>query len=147
MSINPDLVRAMIRDSSELNVLLNNEEQFSDDDISLFEEMIKGEIEIYFPALLGKKLPQLLGIYGILDKLLASEGHKENRNQMHISDDNVGTIDVSNKANTYFSLAGTYEAKFKGGCEALCARDFYRNMWGAQDSLSAENETATNWAW
>lgn len=147
MAINPDIVRAMIRDNAELNVLLNNEEQFEDDEIALFEELIKGEIEIHFPALVGKPIPQLLGIYGILDKLLASEGHKENRNQMHISDDNVGTIDVSNKAQTYFSLASSYEGKFKKGCEAVCARDFYRNMWGASDSISAETETSTNWAW
>ncbi len=147
MAINPDLVRAVLRDIPELNILLDSKEQFPDDEIALFEEMVRGEIEIHFPVLLTRQMPQLLGIYGILDKLLASEGHKENRNQMNISDDNVGTIDVSNKAQIYFSLAGTYEAKFKKGCDALCAADFYRNTWGDVSSISREVESSSNWSW
>jgi len=145
MPVNPEIVRAMIRDTSELNVLLSGKEQFPDEDIAMMEELLKGEIEIFYPALMHKKIPMLLAVYGILDKLLASEGHKENRNQINIVDDNVGAIDVSNKAQTYFSLAASYEAKFKGGCESLCASDYYRNMWGAETSGSMEIEHSMNW--
>ena len=145
MAINPDFVRYFIRDDANLNILLNNEEQFTDDEIGFYEELISDEVEINFPALRNKALPKTLIIYGILEKLLASEGNKENRNQMNISDDNVGTIDLSNKASQYFNIASTYEAKFKSGCESLCASDWYRNLWGSVDSLSAEIETGSDW--
>ena len=79
--------------------------------MGLLLEMVDGEIDIYFPALNKSTMPQALVIYGVISKLLSAEGHNQNRNQMHISDDNVGSIDVSNKASTYFSLSSSYEAK------------------------------------
>lgn len=147
MAIDPDKVRNFIRDRAELNVLLNNEEEFSDEEIESFEEAVKDDILMFYPALKARKLPVSLVIYGILSKLFAAEAAKQNRNQMNINDDNVGAIDVSNKASQYLSFSQQYEQRFRTGCENLCAQDFYQNTWGGVSSNSFDNEYFVSWEW
>jgi len=138
--INPEKIRAYIRDDAELNVLLDNKEQFGDEEIGMFYKDVQEELEFLYPVLRGKTkfLPDVVWVYLILSKLLESQANLENRNQMQISDDNVGQIDFSNKMQQYMSLAGMYAEKAKSMIDTNNAANFYKDMWGATLSTSSE---------
>ena len=72
--------------------------------------------------------------------LLMSVANQENRNQMTINDNNVGTIDYSNKASQYMSLAETYRQKADRMLQNLTASNYYREMWGSVTSTSSDFE-------
>jgi len=140
--ISPDKVKMFIRDRADLNYLLNNEEQFEDEEIAAFEEDVKNEIVLMYPALTPNKdkLPDILVIYGIISKLMESVANQENRNQMTVGDDNVGQIDFSNKADKYLSLASYYNQKMNELAKNITARDYYTSVWGDVEMPSADFE-------
>lgn len=137
--VNPDKIRLMIRDVDELNVLLNNKEQFSDEEIQVFDDDARDELCVMYPALLSKRdtLPDIIIAQGVISKLMESVGHQENRNKMTISDDNVGQIDMSNKADKYFGIANAYYERMKGFAQNLTAASWYQDMWGYVPSESS----------
>ncbi len=137
--VNADKVRMSIRDVEELNVLLNNKEQFDDDEIAVFDEVIRDELCIMYPVLLSKRdtIPEIVIIPGVISKLMEAVGHQENRNKMTISDDNVGQIDMSNKADKYFGIANAYYERMKGFAQNMSAANWYKEMWGSVPSESS----------
>jgi len=74
--LDPDRVRAFIRDNQEMNVLLNNKEQFTDEEIQMFEEEFIEEIILTIPSLIPKKdnLPSPILMAGVISKLMEMEG-------------------------------------------------------------------------
>ena len=130
--VDPDKVRSYIRDRKELNVLLNNKEQFDDDEIAMFDNDVREELVLIIPALEAQigHISDIIVIQGIISKLMESVAHQENRNQMNVSDDNVGQIDFSNKADKYLSLAQMYHDKMIKLAETAAARSFYNDAWG-----------------
>jgi len=140
--IDPEKVRAYIRDRNELNVLLNNKEQFDDEEIEMFDRDIREELCFLYPALKGriKTIPEIVLLPGIISKLMEAVAHQENRNQMSIGDDNVGQIDYSNKADKYFAIAAAYQSKMERFSSTECARSFYCDAWGTVPMASAEYE-------
>jgi hypothetical protein len=140
--IDPDKIRAYIRDRADLNVLLNNEEQFDEEEMQIFELDIREEICLEIPALTPKKktIPDIIIMHGVIARLLESVAHQENRNQMSISDDNVGQIDFSNKSEKYFSIANMYRSNMLRLASNMAAADYYNSMWGEVDMPSADYE-------
>ncbi len=137
--VNPEKIRLAIRDIEELNVLLNNKEQFSDEEISIFDNDSRDELCIMYPALLSKRdtIPDVVIMQGVISKLMESVGHQENRNKMTISDDNVGQIDMSNKADKYFGIANAYYARMRSFGQNMVASNWYQEMWGSIPSESS----------
>ena len=137
--VNPEKIRFVIRDLEELNVLLNNKEQFSDEEISVFDNDARDELCIIYPALLSKRdvLPDIVIMQGIIANLMESVGHQENRNKMTISDDNVGQIDMSNKADKYFGIASAYRERMRSFGQNMVASSWYNEMWGSIPSESS----------
>jgi len=127
-----DKVRAYIRDRAELNVLLDNKEQYDDDEIGMFNEDVLEELLIQFPALKAQKnrIPDQVVLYGIISKLFEMVAQQEHRNQMVVGDDNVGQIDYSNKADKYLNFAQIYENKKNSLAQTFTASSFYRDTWG-----------------
>jgi hypothetical protein len=140
--LDPDRVRAFIRDSEEMNVLLNNKEQFTDDEIQMFEEEFIDEIVLTIPSLISKRenLPGPILMAGVISKLMEAEGQRENRNQMSISDDNVGQIDYSNKSDKYFNIASMYQQKAIQFAQNLAASSYYQDAWGVVNMESGDYE-------
>ena len=138
--IDPDKIRQLIRDTDELNVLLNYEEQFDDDNIFSLAQDAEDELFANYPALVGKNIPRIAFYYYIIYMLLMSVANQENRNQMTINDNNVGTIDYSNKASQYMSLAEAYRQKADRMLQNLTASNYYKEMWGSVSSASSDFE-------
>ncbi len=130
--LDPDKVRAYMRDRKELNVLLNNKEQFDDDEIAMFEEDVREELVLLIPSLLGmaKAMPSLIVLYGVISRLMEAVAQQENRNQMTVGDDNVGQIDFSNKSDKYFTISQMYYNKMVRLAQSTAARSFYNDAWG-----------------
>ena len=137
--VNPEKIRMMIRDIGELNILLSGEEQFEDEEIELFDGDSRDELCILYPVLLSKRdtIPDVVISQGVISKLMESVGHQENRNKMTISDDNVGQIDMSNKADKYFGISNAYYERMKRFAQSMCAAGWYQNMWGSVPSESS----------
>ena len=137
--VSPEKVRFVVRDIEELNVLLNNKEQFSDEEISVFDNDARDELCLFYPALLSKRdtLPDVVIVQGIIAKLMEAVGHQELRNKMTISDDNVGQIDMSNKADKYFGIANVYSERMKLFGHNMVASGWYNEMWGSIPSESS----------
>jgi hypothetical protein len=140
--VDPDKVRSYIRDRKELNVLLNNKEQFDDDEIAMFDMDVREEIVLQIPSLKAAipTVNNLIIVYGIISKLMESVAQQENRNQMTVGDDNVGQIDFSNKADKYFSIASMYESKMLGLAQKMAAASFYNDAWGDVNMGSGDYE-------
>ena len=140
--IDPDKVRAYVRDRKDLNVLLNNKEQFDDDEIAMFEQDTIEELVLTIPSLTGRKatLPDQIILYGVISKLMEAVAQQENRNQMQIGDDNVGQIDFSNKADKYLSMASIYQQKMITLARTMAASSFYNDAWGAVNMDSGDYE-------
>jgi len=140
--LDPDKVRMYIRDRGNLNLLLNNEEQFEDEEIQMFEQDILEEITLEIPSLRFRKneIHELILLYGVISKLLEAAAHQENRNQMAISDDNVGQIDFSNKGDKYFNLSAMYMQKTIRLAQHMAASSFYNEVWGSVNMPSADYE-------
>ncbi len=137
--VNPEKIRMAIRDIEELNVLLNNKEQFNDEEIAVFDGDARDELCIMYPVLMSKRdvIPDVVIMPGIISKLMESVGHQENRNKMTISDDNVGQIDMSNKADKYFGISNAYYERMKGFAQNMTAASWYQEMWGTVPSESS----------
>ena len=140
--VDPDKVRAYIRDRADLNILNGNEEQFEDEEIQMFDEDIREEITLEIPSLAQRKnnIPDLIIIPGIIASILESVAHQENRNQMVISDDNVGQIDYSNKSDKYFNIAAMYRQKMIRLATNMAAASFYNDVWGEVQMPSSDYE-------
>jgi hypothetical protein len=140
--LDPDKVRAYVRDRKELNVLLNNKEQFDDDEIAMFDMDSREELVLMFPALLAKKdaIHDLIILQGVIGKLMEAVAQQENRNQMTVGDDNVGQIDFSNKADKYFSIAQAYNNKMAKLAQTSVAASFYNDTWGYVNMDSGDME-------
>ena len=129
----------MIRDVAELNILLNGKEQFSDEEIGVFDNDARDELCIIYPALISRRdtIPSVVIAQGVISKLMEAVGHQENRNKMTISDDNVGQIDMSNKADKYFAISNVYYERMKSFGQNLVAANWYSEMWGSVTSESS----------
>ncbi len=140
--IDPEKIRSYIRDRADLNVLLNNTEQFDDEEMQMFELDTREEIILEIPALTARKdvIPDQIILQGVIAKLLESAAHQEARNQMSISDDNVGQIDFSNKSEKYFNIANMYTSKMIRLASNLAAASFYNDVWGEVSMPSADYE-------
>ena len=140
--VTPDKIRLFIRDKAELNYLLNNEEQFEDEEIAAFDREVREELTLQIPSLITRKekLPDLIVVYGIIAKLMEAAANQENRNQMTISDDNVGQIDYSNKGEKYLSVANFYNQKALELASNLAASSYYNEVWGNVEMPSADYE-------
>lgn len=138
--IDPDKVRAYIRDRKELNVLLNNKEQFDDEEIEMFDRDVRDELILEIPALEVKRkvLPDLIVIQGIIARLMEACAQQENRNQMTVGDDNVGQIDFSNKSDKYFSISQMYQQKMMRLAQTAAAKSFYNEAWGSVEMNSSD---------
>jgi len=135
--VNPEKIRSMIRDIPELNVLLNYEEQFSDEEIYDAAESAEEIVFAEFPALVTlPKIPSVSINYMVITMLLRSVSAEELRNQMQISDDNVGNIDLSTKSGQYTQLADLYSSHAKNIFKNIAAANYYQNMWGDFSSNS-----------
>ena len=130
--IDPDKVRMYIRDRKDLNVLLNNKEQFDDEEIAMYDFDTREELALLIPALIAQKdkIHDLIIINGVISKLMEAVAQQENRNQMTLGDDNVGQIDFSNKADKYFNIAQMYQAKMMRLAQNAAASSFYNDAWG-----------------
>ena len=137
--VNPEKIRLMIRDVAELNILLNGKEQFSDEEIGVFDNDARDELCIIYPALISRRdtIPSVVIAQGVISKLMEAVGHQENRNKMTISDDNVGQIDMSNKADKYFAISNVYYERMKSFGQNLVAANWYSEMWGSVTSESS----------
>lgn len=140
--VDPEKVRAYIRDRKELNVLLNNKEQFDDDEIEMFDRDCREELILNYPALIAKKnaLPDIVIMQGVIGKLMEAVAQEENRNQMTIGDDNVGQIDFSNKSDKYFRIAAAYSERMIAFGQKMCAASFYQEVWGSSLMSSSDYE-------
>ena len=140
--LDPDKVRAYIRDRSDLNYLLNNQEQFDDDEIGMFEIDFLEELLLSIPSLKAKKnkIPEIIRIYGTIAKLMESVSQQENRNQITVGDDNVGQIDISNKSDKYAMIAQKYEDKAFTLAQKIAASSFYNDAWGEVFMQSSDYE-------
>ena len=140
--VDPEKVRFYLRDHAELNFLLNETEQFSDEEIEIFDVDVRDELVLQIPALIAQKdnIHDIIVTYGIIGKLLEAEAQRENRNQMTIGDDNVGQIDYSNKADKYFSIASSYNQKALQLAQNMAASSFYRDTWGDVGLASSDYE-------
>lgn len=140
--VSPEKIKSYIRDNPDLNVLLNNMEQFSDEEIGLFDTDCREELVIQYPALMSKKeiLPDVIIIPGVIAKLMEAEAHNQIRNQMHLSDDNVGQIDYSNKGEKYFNVATAYNGRMLKMAQSMTAASYYREMWGSVNMPSGDFE-------
>jgi len=135
--VNPDRIRNMVRDQDELNVLLNNEEQYSDEEIYDAAEYAQDEIYGNFPALMNMvDFPKIAISYMVIHFLASGVSHQELRNQMRIDDDNVGNIDYSNKFQQYTQIAEIYKQKAFNLIQTYLAGSYYRGMWGENESNS-----------
>lgn len=142
--VSPDRVRNMIRDKDELNVLLNNEEQYTDEEIYDSAEYAEDEIYGRFPALLNNnRIPKVAVYYMVISMLALSVSNQEVRNQMRIDDDNVGNIDYSNKSQQYIQISEMYKQKSLQLLQTFLAGDYYNSMWGANESISFETESGS----
>ncbi len=140
--VDPDKVRAYVRDRKELNVLLNNKEQFDDDEIAMFDLDTREELVLMIPALKAQigTIPDLIIINGIISKLMEAVAQQENRNQMSVGDDNVGQIDFSNKADKYLALSQNYYNKMMRLAGNAAASSFYNDAWGSVNMGSGDYE-------
>jgi len=140
--VDPDKIRSYVRDRKELNVLLNNKEQFDDDEIAMFDMDVREELVLLIPALKAQigKISDIIIIQGIISKLMESVAQQENRNQMTVGDDNVGQIDFSNKADKYLSLSQMYYNKMIKLAETAAASSFYNDAWGEVTMGSGDYE-------
>jgi len=140
--VDPDKVRAYIRDRKELNVLLNNKEQFDDDEIEIFDMDTREELVLMIPALKSQigSISDLIILNGIIAKLMEAVAQQENRNQMTVGDDNVGQIDFSNKADKYLSLSQAYYNKMMRLATNAAASSFYNDAWGSVNMGSGDYE-------
>ena len=130
--IDPDKVRAYVRDRKDLNVLLNNKEQFDDDEIAMYDMDTREELVLLIPSLIAKKdkIHDLIIINGVISKLMEAVAQQENRNQMTLGDDNVGQIDFSNKSDKYFNISQLYYNKMMRLAQNQAASSFYNDAWG-----------------
>jgi len=140
--LDPEKVKAYLRDRKELNYLLNGKEQFDDDEIAMFDADVREEIVLTIPSLIARKdkMPDLIVLHGVIAKLMESVAQQENRNQMTLGDDNVGQIDFSNKSDKYFSIAQQYHNKMLMLAQNMAASSFYQDAWGEVSMGSSDYE-------
>jgi len=136
--INPDDVKAMIRDVAELNVLLSYEEQFEDDEIFRAARLSEQEVFARFPVLKTKNVPDIIINYMVISYLLKGVSAQELRNQMQINDNNVGAIDYSNKFSQYAQISEQYKQEAFQMIKSITANDYFSSMWGTTRSISNE---------
>ena len=143
--VSPDKIRMMLRDKEELNVLLSGQEQFEDDEIAIFDGDCRDELILLYPAFTAKRdvIPDIVIAQGVVSKLMEAVGHEQVRNQMGISDNNVGQIDMSNKGDKYFGIANSYYERMKIFAQSMAASDYYNNMWGSIQSESSAYDEGT----
>ena len=138
--IDPEEIKAMIRDVPELNVLLSYEDQFDYEEIFRAAKLAEGEAFARFPALKNKPIPDIVINYLTISYLLRAVSAQELRNQMQINDNNVGNIDYSNKFPQYSALSDRYKQEAFQMLQAIAANNYFNDMWGSVPSNAADIE-------
>ena len=117
VTVTPEDIRRYIRDRVDVNYLLDNETQFSDDRINNAIELVISDINI-MPPLTGydtlaeiPKVAKSLVVIGTLKHLFYGEAGLAARNQMSYSDGGL-TVPIEERFQYWLTLAQQYEQTF-----------------------------------
>ena len=138
--INVNKIRSLIRDEASLNPILAYEEQFEDEEIFDKADDVNDFLNSFYPALDTNDIPKMAINYLIISFLLKSVANQELRNQMQINDDNVNTIDYSNKAPQYLQLSDMYMQQAKEILNSIARKKYFSEMWGSSSSIASDFE-------
>ena len=138
--LDPDMIKEYLKDKPELNILLDNMDQFSDDLMDIIIPMTYSEAAILSPAVARNKdrVPDVIILHGVLARLLESESFLEVRNQLQYQDNNMSSVPLSGKQGQYTQLSQMMRSYFTQLLSAWATAEFYSTGWGYTASNSAE---------
>lgn len=132
-----DYIRDYIRDHKDLNLSLDNNQQFTDDLVDMMITMTFSEVTISHPVLVEADVPDSTLIFGVLSRLMLSESFKDLRDQVQYQDANNG-VDLSAKETNYEHKALLMKQFFKEQLDGIAARKFLHGCWGVTGSNSRD---------
>ncbi len=137
------MVKEYIKDKPELNILLDNIEQFSEDLTDIIIPMTYSEAAILAPsvALQPNKVPDVIILHGVIARLLESESFLELRNQVQYQDNNMSSMPLSAKQAQYSQLSAVMRQYFTQLLNAYSTASFYNTAWGYSISNSLSYDT------
>lgn len=134
--LTPDQVRMYVKDSPELNKLLDGELQNSDELIRLAMELTVGYANIVPPktAYAIENFPSdTVMLYGVLHHLANGEAERNLRNNVTYNAQGL-TTDIDNKFEQWTTLAGYYKGLFEQELRNLKQFENQEQAWGGVHS-------------
>lgn len=132
-----DYIRDYLRDHKELNISLDNHEQFDDDFLDLTIQMTISEVGISHPTINIKDVPDSTLIFGVISRMMLSETFKELRDQVEYQDAN-SAVNLNGKESNYERKAILMKNFFTEQLNGIAARKFLHGCWGVTSSNSRE---------
>lgn len=140
--LDPDMIKEYLKDKPELNILLDNMEQFSDDLMDIIIPMTYQEAAILAPAVakVQSRIPDVIILHGVIARLLESESFLEVRNQLQYQDNNMSSMPLSAKQSQYSQLSQMMRSYYTQLLGAWATAEFYNTAWGHTFSNSMDME-------
>jgi hypothetical protein len=136
MAVSIDDIRVYTKDIPELNILLEGEEQSSEDLILLAERLTVSDFNSLPPMTVFqvKNFPSdVVLLYGILYHLAVSESEKQLRNQVTFQTQGMHAS-IDDKHSVYLQLAQTYKAMFTAQAKEMKQQMNMSAAWGGSFS-------------
>ncbi len=136
MALTVDNIRTYIRDSTDLNILLEGEQQSSDALISLAMSMAISDFNAITPKTnySADSFPyDSLLLYGSMHHLANMEAERQLRNQISYNAQGVNA-GIDDKMPQYNSLAQYYKQLFDAKAQPLKQQDNMAAAWGGSSS-------------